>query len=152
MAEFIPEKSKRALCPILDTIKELSTKIADYDDLIEKQIEKKYPQAERLSQVKGVGSLTSLAFVLIIADPSRFPKKRNVGAYIGLVPGKWESGENDPQLRISKAGDKFLRRLSDNEIEIPSEEQIGPIISPEEGKPNQEETSEQRVEEEKKDE
>ncbi len=111
VVESIPEKLKTALCPILDTIKDLSTKIKDYEDRIETLTKKKYPQAKRILQVTGVGPITALAFLLIVTDPSRFPRRRNVGAYVGLVPGKWASGESDPQLRISKAGDRFLRRL-----------------------------------------
>jgi transposase len=61
--------------------------------------------------VGGVGALTAVSFVLVLEDPSRFEKSRAVGAYLGLVPGKDQSGESDPQQRISKEGDEMLRRL-----------------------------------------
>ena len=64
-----------------------------------------------LREVQGVGVLTALAFVLVLEDPSRFERSRIVGAYLGLVPGKNQSGDSDPQQRISKQGDEMLRRL-----------------------------------------
>jgi transposase len=64
-----------------------------------------------LQQVPGVGAITALYFVLKIEDPKRFKKVRDVGAYTGLCPRRDQSGQSDPQLRISKSGDAYLRRL-----------------------------------------
>jgi transposase len=64
-----------------------------------------------LRQVRGVGPLTALTFVLTLEDPKRFQKSRAVGAYLGLAPAKKQSGERDLQQRISKEGDQMLRRL-----------------------------------------
>ena len=50
-------------------------------------------------------------YVLTLEDKHRFSKSRMVGAYLGLRPRKSTSGSDDPQLRITKAGDPFLRRL-----------------------------------------
>ena len=58
-----------------------------------------------------MGPITALTFVLTIEDPGRFPKNREVGAYLGLVPRQRESGERAPQLGIGKSGDAGLRRL-----------------------------------------
>ena len=58
----------------------------------------------------GVGPLTALAYVLTLEDSRRFAKSRTVGAYLGLVPRRDQSGEVDRQLGITKAGDHFLRR------------------------------------------
>ena len=55
--------------------------------------------------------MTALSFVLVLEDPSRFKKSRAVGAYLGLVPGEDQSGDSNPQQRISKEGDEMLRRL-----------------------------------------
>src|SRR3712207_104614 len=49
--------------------------------------------------------------VLSVEDPERFDDSRTVGAYLGLVPEKDQSGDSDPQRRISKRGDRMLRRL-----------------------------------------
>ena len=60
-----------------------------------------------LRQVGGVGPIVALAYVLTLEDPGRFRKSRAVGAYLGLVPSRSQSGDSDPQLRITKEGDHF---------------------------------------------
>ena len=61
--------------------------------------------------IKGVGPLTSLAFILTLEDPTRFDKSRQVGSFVGLTPRRDQSGETDKQLRITKAGNPYLRML-----------------------------------------
>jgi transposase len=110
--ESIPKELQGALSPVVKIIGELTKQIRRYDKRIEKELcEKKYPQTEVLREVPGVGPLTSLAFLLVLEDPRRFKDSRAVGAYLGLTPRKSDSGEIEPQLRITKAGDGFLRRL-----------------------------------------
>jgi transposase len=93
-------------------VETLSGCIKVYDERIEKLASQKYKHTELLRQVKGVGALTSLAYVLLtLENPERFAKSRDVGPYLGLVPKQEDSGESQPQLRISKAGDVMLRRL-----------------------------------------
>ena len=111
VAEGMPESLKPSLAPILETIGELSARIGEYDRKLEALAEGFYPQTRLLRQVQGVSSLTALAFVLILEDPMRFASGRAVGAYAGLVPGKDQSGESDPQRRISRHGNELLRRL-----------------------------------------
>jgi transposase len=67
-----------------------------------------YPETDLLRQVEGIGPLTALTFVLTLEDPYRFQKSRSVGAYLGLVPARDQSGDRDPQRRISKEGDEML--------------------------------------------
>jgi transposase len=55
-----------------------------------------------LKQVKGVGTLIALTYVLTLEDPRRFRKSRDVGCYLGLRPGRRNSGQSEPQLHISK--------------------------------------------------
>jgi transposase len=65
-----------------------------------------------LRQVEGIGVLTALTLVLTLEDPYRFEKSRSVGAYLGLVPARDQSGDRDPrEKRISKEGDEMLRKL-----------------------------------------
>jgi transposase len=61
--------------------------------------------------VKGVGDLISLGYVLTIEDPHRFKKSRDVGCFLGLQPGRRNSGESEPQMHITKEGDRYLRTL-----------------------------------------
>ncbi|HRI18533.1 MAG TPA: IS110 family transposase [Burkholderiaceae bacterium] len=107
----IPAALQDALGPILDTIQVLTDQIRTFDRQIEAVAERRYPEVEHLRTVHGVGPLTAFAFVLSIDDPSRFAKSRTVGSYLGLRPKKHQSGDADPQLRISRAGDPQLRRL-----------------------------------------
>ena len=110
-AEHIPEALRPALDPILEQIGSLTQSIRDYDRQLQTIAEEHYPEIELLRQVEGVGPLTALTFVLTVEDPYRFEKSRSVGAYLGLVPAKDQSGDRDPQRRISKEGDEMLRRL-----------------------------------------
>lgn len=63
----------------------------------------------RLMGVPGAGTLTALAFVSAIGDPSRFRRSSSVGAYFGLTPRRFQSGEVDRSGRISKCGDPLAR-------------------------------------------
>ena len=110
-AEHIPEALMPALGPILEQIGALTQRIRDYDRQLETISKERYPETELLRQVEGVGPLTALTFVLTLEDPYRFEKSRSVGAYLGLVPARDQSGDRDPQRRISKEGDELLRRL-----------------------------------------
>lgn len=107
----IPAELEPALEPVLEMIAELTKRISSFDREIEKVVEQQYPEARRLQQIKGVGPVTALAFTLLIEDPHRFQRSRDVGAYFGLVPRLDESSESQPQLRITKTGDKLGRRL-----------------------------------------
>jgi transposase len=109
--EALPANVCETLLPLVGLIERLSGCIAAYDERIEELATKKYEHTELLRQVKGVGPLTSLAYVLTLENPDRFAKSRDVGPYVGLVPRQEDSGDSQPQLRISKAGDVMLRRL-----------------------------------------
>ena len=96
---------------LLDTIDQLTATIRQMDREVERLCRELYPETGLLRQVCGVGPITALYYVLTIEDPSRFAKSRSVGAYLGLRPKQRDSGEQQPQLRITKAGDALLRRL-----------------------------------------
>lgn len=100
-----------SISPLLDVLAQIKPQIAAYDKTIDKLISEKYPAAQRVKQVGGVGPITALSFVLTIERPERFEDVRDVGAYIGLVPKRDQSGETDKQLPISKAGNRYLRKL-----------------------------------------
>jgi transposase len=108
--EHIPEALLPALGPVLEQIGSLRQRIREYDLKLETLSEEHYPQTHLLRQVEGIGPLTALTFVLTVEDPSRFAKSRSVGAYLRLVPARDQSGERDPQKRISKEGDEMLQR------------------------------------------
>ncbi len=110
-ADAVPEVLQPAVRPLLELITELTRRVHAYDRQLTQAIRQRYPVAQRLQQPAGVGPITALAYVLLVEDPTRFAKSRDVGAYFGLVPRLDDSSESQPQLRISKAGDAFGRRL-----------------------------------------
>jgi len=106
----IPPELRGALQPILSMILGTNEQIDALDREVS-QVAREYPELSRLQQIPGVGELTSLAFVLLVEDPSRFERSRDVGPFFGLVPRLDQSSDSSPQLRISKAGDVMGRRL-----------------------------------------
>jgi transposase len=110
-AESLSPELQRALEPLLSAIAELSQRICEYNERIEALAQQSYPQVELLQQIKGVGTLIALTFLLTLEDPHRFGKSRDVGGYLGLQPGRRNSGRSEPQMHISKEGDPYLRTL-----------------------------------------
>lgn len=100
-----------ALRALLTQIDQLTEQIEHYDSLIERIAEARYPETIRLRSIPSVGPITALTFVLTVADRERFAHSRDVGAYLGLQPKQQQSGERDPQLGITKSGNKYLRKL-----------------------------------------
>ena len=111
MQGFAPLRRRDALLPVVRVTAMLSDCIQEYDKKIEKLAREKYGHTALLRQVKGVGPITALAYVLTLENPKRFVKSRDVGPYLGLVPRQEDSGESQPQLGISKAGDTMVRKL-----------------------------------------
>jgi len=107
----MPAEVRPSVAPLLEMIDELSEQIRCYDETVEHVAQTRYPHTALLKQVAGVGTLSALAFVVTIEDASRFTRSRDVGCWLGLRPKQQESGERSPQLRITQAGDRYLRRL-----------------------------------------
>ena len=110
-ADCIPEELEPALRPILESITALNGKIKELDESILLMSRDQYPETALLLQVSGVGPVTALTFILTFEDPSRFNRSRQVGPFLGLVPKRDQSGTNDKQLHITKAGNTYLRQL-----------------------------------------
>jgi transposase len=109
--DALPAEVREVLQPLVQLVEALGTCIKAYDETIEKLGSEKYPHTKLLRQVKGVGPITSLAYVLTLENPERFAKSRDVGPYLGLVPKQEDSGDSQPQLRITKMGDMMVRQL-----------------------------------------
>jgi transposase len=76
-----------------------------------KRLAKASEACRRLMTIPGVGHLTALAFTAAVDDPDRFRRSRDIGAYLGLVPRRYQSGEVDYTGSISKCGDRRVRTL-----------------------------------------
>jgi len=107
----LPVEIREALLPLVQLADRLSHSIKEYDVKIEALASQKYGHTKLLRQVKGVGPITALAYVLTLENTKCFDKSRDVRPYLGLVPKQEDSGESQPQLGISKAGDWMVRKL-----------------------------------------
>lgn len=116
-AQGMPDVLREALMPMVEAIEALNRQITELERRIAWLCEDRYPETACLLAVSGVGPLTALAFVLTIESPDRFQKSRQVGAFLGLVPKQDQSGQIDKQLRITKAGNSYLRQLLVNSVQ-----------------------------------
>jgi transposase len=109
--EELPAEMQEHLRPLMEQIESLTQQIKKLDSKIEQIARSQYPETELLRQVSGVGTLIALTFMLTVGDRERFGKSRDVGCYVGLRPQQSESGQSQPQLPITKEGDRYLRTL-----------------------------------------
>jgi transposase len=107
----LPPGLAEALGPVLEQIAAMTVKIKQYDRTIKRLVETEYPETQALLKVYGVGQLTALTYVLTLGSKQRFKRSRDVGCYLGLRPRRSQSGDSDPQLGITKAGNVYLRSL-----------------------------------------
>jgi transposase len=111
LAAKLSAELRDVLEPLLREVESLNERIQEYDQRMEKIAKEVYPEVSLLKQVKGVGTQIALTYVLTIEDPYRFLKSRAVGCFLGLKPGRRNSGESEPQKKISKEGDRYLRTM-----------------------------------------
>lgn len=113
MRAFLEEHPdfKSTVSPSINALESITAEIAQYDAEIAQAAGKEYCEAARLQQIPSIGPVTSLTYVLTIEDPKRFEDARDVGAFLGLVPKRDQSGDMDKQLPITKSGNSYLRRL-----------------------------------------
>lgn len=107
----MPESLLVALRPLVEQIQLMSRQIREYDRLIVEMTQVHYPETQALTKVHGVGWLTAMTFILILGEKEWFQKSRDVGPYLGLRPRRKQSSSYDPELRITKAGNNYLRKL-----------------------------------------
>jgi transposase len=96
--------------PLLQQVAQLTEQIQGMDKPIA-ELAQRYPEIERLRSVPGVGPVIAAAYVLTLDSPTAAQNSRAVGAFLGLRPRQSQSGDSDPQHRISKTGNDYLRRL-----------------------------------------
>ena len=97
---------------MLGIVELLSKQIEECDRELKKISRERYASETRqLQQVTGVGPVTALTFVLTLDDATRFEHSRDVGCFVGLRPKSKQSGSREPEMRVSKEGDAYLRTL-----------------------------------------
>ena len=99
------------LTPLLTLIECCTITLQTYEEKIKENSEEKYPETKRLTQIPGVGTLTATAFVLTLDDKNRIRQSRQVGPLLGMTPAQRQSSQSDPELGISKEGDRYVRTL-----------------------------------------
>ncbi len=97
-----------AVEPLLAARDTVSRQIADLDRKV-MALARNDEQVRGFMTVPSIGPITALAYRATIDDPRRFKRSRSVGAYVGLTPRRYASGEIDHRGRISKCGDTMLR-------------------------------------------
>ncbi len=111
-AKEVDEAIRGEMELVLEVVEKLNEVIAKADGELKKVNAERYEkETAKLEQVTGVGTLTALTYVLTLEDAGRFRRSRDVGSYVGLRPKSSQSGERDPEMRISKEGDVYLRKL-----------------------------------------
>lgn len=108
-ADAIPPALAMVATPLIEQIGLLNAQIAGMDKQVEK-LAAKYPEIVLLRTAPGVGPIVAAAYVLTLDRPDT-ASNRSAGAFLGLRPGQSQSGDSDPQRRISKTGDSCLRSL-----------------------------------------
>lgn len=110
-ADEIPPRLQPMLGPVMEIIGQITSQVKAYDKQIDQVSKESYPETELLRQIAGVGPITALTFLLVVSDAERFHNNRAIGPYLGLTPKRDQSGDDDPQLSITKSGNPYLRRL-----------------------------------------
>jgi transposase len=106
----IPPALTEAARPLISQIAALSLNIREMDRSIE-QLGNRYAEIPVLRTVPGIGPLIAAAYVLTLDRPDAVQHSRQAGAFLGLRPRQSQSGDSDPQQRISKTGNVYLRSL-----------------------------------------
>lgn len=106
----VPAALKAACMPLLQQIAQINQTIAAMDKQID-ELDKKYPEIAVLRTAPGVGPVVAACYVLTLDSPQTMPTNRQAGAYLGLRPGQQQSGDSNPQCRITRTGNTYLRSL-----------------------------------------
>ena len=94
--------------PLLTVWQSLREQVAELDRQVRVRA-REDARVRRLMTAPGVGVVVALAYTAVIDDPARFARSSSVGAYLGLTPRRYQSGEVDYDGHISRCGDGLLR-------------------------------------------
>ena len=111
LSENVDREILRLIAPLAELLETFDEQIAHYDREAKVLLPKLAPEAVRMCDIPGVGPISALYFAALIGNPQRFEKARDVGAYLGLCRRRNDSGDYKSELRITKAGDRYMRAL-----------------------------------------
>jgi transposase len=101
---------KFSITALLSTFDHLVKEIEKLDQKM-LEIVRKDEEVQRLMTIPGIGPVTALTYKTEIFDPTRFKDSKSVGAYLGMTPTQYASGEVQRQGKVSKCGSNELRSL-----------------------------------------
>ena len=107
---ILPDAIAAAVITVLQCLASAMKCLEDLDNQLQKET-RKHAAVLKLMTVDGVGPITALAFFAEVGDPRRFKNTKAIGAYLGLTPSQYSSGEKEVYGRISKRGCSMLRGL-----------------------------------------
>jgi transposase len=108
--ERVPALARAALVPLVRQVGQLESEIAAFDRRIV-EWHRANAASRRLATIPGIGPLTASAIVASVTDPSMFASGRELAAFFGLVPRQSSTGGKERLGRISKMGDRYIRKL-----------------------------------------
>jgi transposase len=107
---LIPALARRVLSSIVEQLRQLYLRIRELE--LEIMVwHKSNEKSQRLATIPGIGPITATAIVASVGSSSQFRSGRHFAAWLGLVPRQNSSGGKERLGRISKRGDKYIRRL-----------------------------------------
>lgn len=106
----LPKEAIAALAPIARSLLQVTDEIAAFDQAL-METARKDPVADLLMDMPGIGPITATALRASVPEPERFATARGFTAWLGLVPRQLSTGGKTRLGRITKAGDRYLRRL-----------------------------------------
>lgn len=101
---------KELFSKLFEELLSTEERILFYDDKL-KALSKAHPECRRLETIPGVGYITATAIIAAVGDMGCFKNGRQFAAWLGLVPRQHTTGGKPCLGRISKRGDKYLRKL-----------------------------------------
>jgi transposase len=106
----VPALAREALQSLIAELRALEGRIEEVEGVLMRE-HKSNAVSRRLATIPGIGPITASAIAATIVDPSAFKSGRELAAWIGLVPREHSSGGKQKLGRVSKQGDRYLRRL-----------------------------------------
>ncbi len=113
VTKYLEERAEIVILSITALLSAFDHIISEIDRIDQKMLEiaRQDKEVQQLMSVPGIGPITALTYKTEIFDPKRFKNSKSVGAYIGMTPTQYSSGEVQRQGKVSRCGSSELRSL-----------------------------------------